>query len=206
MDWMIAFGKLAPGVAALGAALVARSGLNTWRRQLRGQAEYELARRVLRALLRVRDEIGVVRSPVISGGEFWAAFKEAGLEAPEGSVSAGTKGSELVYDRRWRRLVTAVTELEAELLEAEVLWGAGSRAPEAELRKCVAELFAAVSMHARMLSSPSPSSSLTSVVDGQFRTLYRVHSDADPDIFGQRVDKTVTAFEGLLRPHLLRTG
>jgi hypothetical protein len=122
---------------------------------------------------------------------------------PEGSLAAGgQKGNELVYDRRWKRFVAAFTGLEAELVEAEVLWGSEIRGPEADLRKCFAELYAAVNMHLRMLGTPNPTESLTRVVEGQFRILYQVDSPDDPDVFGQRVTSAVKAFEAILRPRL----
>ena len=58
MSWVELFKGLAPGIAALAAAGVAVAGLNTWRKQLRAKEEYDLARRVLRAALRVRDGFG----------------------------------------------------------------------------------------------------------------------------------------------------
>ena len=200
------FAKLAPGIAALTAALVAVAGLGTWRRQLKGQAEYDLARRVLRAVLKARDHLNAVRSPDMTGGEIAAAYKEAGLELPERPLlGSQSKASELVYDRRWQRLLAAVRELEAELLEAEVLWGAASRAPELEFKKCFAELYSAVMMHLRALSTPNPHESLTKIVETQFRVLYRVDSTDDPDQFGKRIDGAVKAFELIVRPHLTRT-
>ena len=50
-------------LAAVGAVVIGGLGLSTWRRQLKGHAEYELARRVLRALYTARDNLFHVRSP-----------------------------------------------------------------------------------------------------------------------------------------------
>ena len=203
MTWLDAFSKLAPGIAALSAALVAIAGLSTWRRQLKGQAEYELARRVLRAVLKVRDEMSGVRAPIILGGEYAAAYQEANLTPPDnGLPGADSKGAELVYERRWNRVVSAMRDLEAELLEAEVLWGAQVRASAAKLSTCIGELFAAVSMHLRMQATGDPHGTLARVVEQQFRILYEINSDAEPDAFGAKIAGAVREFEALLRPHL----
>ena len=60
----------------VGALLVAYSGLQTWRRQLYGTAEYERARRLYRAVLDARDQIAALRLPFISAGEMLLAFKD----------------------------------------------------------------------------------------------------------------------------------
>ncbi|OQY20711.1 MAG: hypothetical protein B6I35_10155, partial [Anaerolineaceae bacterium 4572_32.2] len=67
-------------LAALVAATVAIMGLRTWRKQLRGKTEYELARRLLRSVYRVRDAIRIVRNPFISSAETVQSMREAESE------------------------------------------------------------------------------------------------------------------------------
>jgi hypothetical protein len=50
-------------VTAVIASYVALKGLSTWRRQLRGQSEYELAGRFLKSLFLFRDSLKNVRNP-----------------------------------------------------------------------------------------------------------------------------------------------
>jgi hypothetical protein len=73
--------------AAIVAAVVAVLGLRAWRRQLRGQTQYELARRLLRAVYRVRDEIQGVRNPVIMASEFETARHETQFPPKEKPLS-----------------------------------------------------------------------------------------------------------------------
>ncbi len=51
--------------AAITGAVVAVKGLGTWQRQLKGQSEYELSRRILVALFKYRDAITGVRHPAM---------------------------------------------------------------------------------------------------------------------------------------------
>src|SRR5688572_23930577 len=120
---------VATGSAALIAAGVAVVGLRTWQRQLRGQTDYQLARRLLRAVYVVRDEIRNVRNPLILSTEAKEAVMEKAKE--EGHVTvAMAEGYEVsvsnsepaVYEARWRRLSDKLAEMNAELLEAEVSW------------------------------------------------------------------------------------
>lgn len=57
----------ATAIAAAGGIGIAFAGLRTWRDQLTGQNEYEVARRLLRVALATRDRIAFVRHPVITG-------------------------------------------------------------------------------------------------------------------------------------------
>ncbi|HEV7671086.1 MAG TPA: hypothetical protein VGS22_21420 [Thermoanaerobaculia bacterium] len=51
-------------IAAASAAVVAVIGLNSWRQQLRANADFEAARRSLLATLKVRDTILAFRNPM----------------------------------------------------------------------------------------------------------------------------------------------
>jgi hypothetical protein len=55
--------------AAIAGAVIAIKGLNTWKRQLKGQSEYELSRRLLVTLFKYRDAINGVRHPAMFGYE-----------------------------------------------------------------------------------------------------------------------------------------
>ena len=134
----------ATAIAAACGIGIAFAGLLTWRDQLTGQNEYEVARRLLRVALATRDRIAFVRHPVITGGEVAAAYKEAGLETPQDGLLNDQRADELVYDRRWKELSKALSDLGAELLEAEVLWGPDVHKPASELQRCVGELNGAI--------------------------------------------------------------
>jgi hypothetical protein len=56
-DIVTLFKDLATIFAAVAAGIIAIMGYNAWKKQLRGKAEYELARRLLRNVYRVRDAI-----------------------------------------------------------------------------------------------------------------------------------------------------
>ena len=49
------------------AAIIAGMGLYTWKNQLIGTAEYELAKRILKATYRLRDTLENVRNPINYG-------------------------------------------------------------------------------------------------------------------------------------------
>jgi len=110
------------GAAAVG-IYVAIRGLNTWNRQLKGSAEYELTRRLLRCTYRLREAIKGVRYPVMWANELPSPPEEAG--AKMSSEQRRYYGISKAYQRRWDKVYEVRNELQAELLEAEVVWGKG---------------------------------------------------------------------------------
>ena len=139
------FKDLATSIAALTAAGVAWAGLNTWRQQLAGKTEYELARRLFRRVLEVRDAMAAARHPFMSAGELSEAIRRAGVEAQPDDHLA----NRLAYGERWNRVTGALSDMQSDLLEAEVLWGDEVQSAGLELRSCAGTLFAAISAHLR---------------------------------------------------------
>lgn len=131
------------GIAAVTAAVVAAMGLRTWKRQLFGNTNYELARRLLRSAYRVREAIRWVRSPLILPAETASALRGAGLsDSPPGGFD--DRGEELVYRARWQKVSEANVEFWAEMLEAEALWGPEVRQRGDALASCTGQLYAAL--------------------------------------------------------------
>lgn len=194
---------LVGSMAAVGGVWVAWAGLRTWRSQLLGTAEYELARRILRCAFSVRDQILAVRSPFISPGEMVAALKAAGVDFNPEAVGFDSKTEGLVYAQRWDALARSRSELSVALLEGEVLWGAEVRKPERALSECIGELYSAVMMHVRRRSNREDERER---LDGSWERrqaiLYAVSSEPEGDAFSAKVAASVTGFETLLRVHL----
>ncbi len=96
-------------------------GLGTWKRQLKGQFEYELSRRILVTLFKYRDAIAGVRHPAMWGYE----IAKPPAEEMENMSDADTHyyGTSRAYQSRWDRVQTERTSLYADLLQSEVLWG-----------------------------------------------------------------------------------
>jgi hypothetical protein len=92
--------------AAVGGLIVASLGLKTWRKQLKGNTQYELSRRVLRAVFKTRDAMRQVRNPFISAAEFEQASKAAGFSSEEIQQNLRGVGSVgAVHESRWRFVI-----------------------------------------------------------------------------------------------------
>lgn len=107
--------------AAITGAVVAIKGLGTWQRQLQGQSEYDLSRRLLVSLFKYRDSLNNVRNPFMWGNEMPSPSEgEAKLMTPEKIRFFETSKA---YEVRWSKVSKERSSLYTDLLEAEALWG-----------------------------------------------------------------------------------
>ena len=187
-------------MAALSGAIVAWHGLHTWKRQLHGATEYELARRYLRAAYRLRDEFGRFRNPFMSGDEIATAIAEAQVDAPPESEMA----HRAAYVHRWNRVADAASGLRLESLEAEVLWGQAARNATRSLEKCASTLNSALTMHL-MDRSDRPGDGIGSAARARVRkVIYPESSDPQKDDYSRSVKEAIAKVEELARPYLRR--
>lgn len=102
-------------------AYVAIKGLKTWRKQLKGQSDNELSRKILLAVYKYRDAVRYVRNPLMLPYEMPTPPLEetkrmSTTEIHFYGISEG-------YKTRFDRLQQLYNELNIDLLESKVLWG-----------------------------------------------------------------------------------
>lgn len=186
--------------AAIAAAIVAVLGLRAWRVQLHGKAEYQLARRLLRAVYRVRDKIQAVRAPVMLGGEIAAAIEHAGRDPKE--VSEEEKGV-LGYELRWQAVTEAWSDLDVERLEAEVLWGEDIVNRLRKLRECTGLLYGALFQHAQTKTGqPWEKRKSEESLRRIDEILFHISDDPEVDPFTGKLHVAVTEIESFIRPKM----
>lgn len=99
---------------------IANGGLFTWRKQIKN----EVADNLHLSLLKLRDVIKHVRNPAIFHSEDYKAIQYAKAKYPNKPKEEVEKNVHpYVYEMRWEEIANASTELESNLLKAEVLWG-----------------------------------------------------------------------------------
>ena len=126
------------GLAAIITASVAIIGLNKWKQELKGKANFEAARSLIQATYKLRDAISICRSSFMRGSEFpeGYTFGVSGAHSPEEHGQAYAH----VYQKRWEPVMLAFQDFDTSTLEAEALWGVQIRSKTDELRQCMAEL------------------------------------------------------------------
>lgn len=96
-------------LAAAAGAIIAAFGLLTWRHELHGRADFELACRVMRGVYELHNEIQQIRN----------------IFSPE------------LLDKQYERLNKKASKLDVALLEAKVLWGDKLKRPKETLHDCL---------------------------------------------------------------------
>jgi hypothetical protein len=200
-EWLGAISNVVIAAAAVAAAVIAWRGLKTWRDELRGRTEYDLARRVMHAVYRVREAIRFVRSPHMLSGEY-----EGRPGRNPDAITSDSADVRYAYQARWGKVSEAMVELDAVSLECEVLWGSSLSQARAELAKCLAELQVNVMKHLRA----SDNAGLTFLSRKPMTAEELKANDAiiweisDQDAFGDRVQAAVALFEDRMRLRLRR--
>ena len=182
VDWG-SFPAYLSGVGIVVAAL----GLNTWRRQLLGTHEFDLARRVLKSLYSLRDAVASVRHPFMSTAE-----------AGEIPTDDAAPWEAYAYQNRWDRVSEAQQDLSVTLVEAEIVWGELLKADALTLADHVNKLAGTIRKHLRNLRR-----------DGD-RDWTR-EDDAilwfgiDDDPYAAELNRIIREIDTKVRPHLQRT-
>lgn len=114
---------------------IAWQGLGVWRKQLKGNVEYEVARKILFLTYKIRRGVEVVRNPFMSIYEMYDFDFPEGLSEKEKEEM----GIRRAYVKRYELLNGARDQLLVDVLEGEVLWGK-------ELRKRVYDYFGVIKM------------------------------------------------------------
>jgi len=123
------------------AAYIGISGLATWKRQTKGTADHELARRILIALYGYRDAIRKVRNPMFLSFEMEPGKDEKPDDDPK---LKNINENRRVYGRRFESLGKSKNPLSVALVEAEAVWGYELLERMAALFRLERELFSHV--------------------------------------------------------------
>jgi len=190
------------GFAAATTATVAVIGLKSWGRELKGKAEFEVARNLIRATYKLRDELQICRSPFISAYEFPEGYRGT-LEksSPQGEAQAWNH----VYKNRWVPVWSAIQEFDSHTLEAEALWGKEIRTRTDQLRQCVRELNTAI----EAVISDKAGEGNDFKADREFakkmRSTVSASRDDEQNELSKKTATAIGAIEEQIRPHLRRS-
>lgn len=181
------------------AAYVGLRGLSAWRRQLYGQTEYDLAKRILRSTYKVREAIHGVRNPFLqhSRDPDLPEEKLKKLSDKEKEWHALAQA----YQKRWQPLSDAKAELDTELLEAEAVWGVEIREKFSRLDGLVTELSLAVEYYLDV-RNPNVQEEWTPKERKESREIMYAHGSKDK--FKEKLEAVLKDIETVLKPHITR--
>lgn len=187
-------------ITALTGAWVAVRGLSAWKRQLSGKAEYELAQRLLKATYKLRESIRIVRNPIMSGSEMPDPPEDHPASTSDFHKRWYSTGK--AYESRWEHVRKSHIDIEAELLESEVLWGSNIREKFLKLFEVEQELYYRILTYLDHLDPEIREQWTTEEAKATRKILYGV--GGKDDNFYQELQSAITAIETDLKPYLKR--
>lgn len=188
--------------AAIAGAVIAIKGLGTWKRQLKGQSEYELSRRLLVTLFKYRDAIAGVRHPAM-----WA-YEMPG--PPEGESKNMSRehvrfyGTSKAYQARWAKVQAERTNLYADLLESEAIWGDDLKNLFKTLFNLEHELFTSIRHYIDLINPETEEASKESIrnIDKKRRDIMYDDLSEEGDDYRKEFQLGIEAIEQYLKPKL----
>lgn len=186
--------------AAATAAIMAYRGLNTWRKELKGRSEYQLAKDTLRTIYKIEDAFRSVRNPMIRPFEY---PKE--LTDHTGGLKKEHKheGTTQVYESRFKKMDQAFIELEENFLDALVEWGPENEEKIDPLRRCRAELIVNLQDLLRRYKYPHEKNwKDTDKRNREDDVIYDISKDGQG--FTSEINDAVKIFDSWLRPVIAR--
>jgi hypothetical protein len=186
--------------SAITGAVVAVMGLGTWRRQLVGHKEYDLALRVLKDVQRYTDAFRGVRNPVIFA---WEMPEPPEVESDRMDFSQKHfYGISKAYEKRWDRLHDAKVQLQDDLLEVEVLWGCESAERVRNLFGLEYQMLLSVQEQLRTKYPDDPERGGIFSGDWKEREAIVYASTSGQDEFSKKVRECVSLIDESIRPKL----
>ncbi|MBU1138814.1 MAG: hypothetical protein KKA76_07550 [Proteobacteria bacterium] len=182
--------------AAILTANVAVKGLQSWARELKGKADFEVARNLIRSTYKLRDELSYCRSPWIPINEFPQGYDPT-RRTPSGEAQAYS----YLYTNRWKPVASALQEFETQSLESEALWGSEFKPKTDEMRQCVRNL--QVSIDALISNYANDGEDFRS--DDAFKKrvkaeVQEINRKENP--LSLKINAAIKAIENAIRPHI----
>ncbi len=177
-------------------AYIAYKALSTWRQQLVGGAEFEVARKLAKSSYMVKCALEICRSPNIWDYEFPEKFNMLSAVPAE---KAGAYA--YVYGNRLSAVWSALDEFDAATLEAESIWGGEIRKPTDELRKIVQKVNLAIGEY---IEDVKQHGFLKREDRKNIRSIIAASAKDQDNLVNQELQAAVKAIEAMLKPHLRR--
>jgi len=189
-------------VAAITGAVVAVKGLGTWKRQLRGQSEYELSRRILVSLFKYRDALNGVRYPMMWANEMPTPPENEAKEMNPDQIRF--YGKSKGYQARWDKVQAERSSLYADMLEAEAIWGNELNKLFKDLFNLEHELFTSIRQYLKIINPDTPESSKEAIrkIDDRKRDIMYDDLSDEPDEYKKDLILFIEKIEKYLKPKL----
>ncbi|WP_217522037.1 hypothetical protein [Vibrio metschnikovii] len=178
-------------LGTIGALIIGTFGLFTWRRQLRGTSEYELAKKAVFKAYEVQQALQAVRNPM--------------LYLSQEEVEAGRRLEEeqRIYNERMTLLYEKWAELQTIRLETKAIWSDSAHNCFNEIQQRIGDLRGAIWLHFWMKGAyAGPGATVDNNPERVIENDKVVYFVSDDDEFSQKIFKSVEKVELFFGPKI----
>lgn len=175
-------------IGTVGALVFAAFGLSTWKRQLRGTSEYELAKKSILLTYEVQQLIQGVRNPMLY------------LRKEEVEADRMIEEEQRIYDERMKALYVKWAELQTVRLESKVIWPNNVHDCFNDIQTIIGELRGAIWLHFWMKGAyAGPGTTVDRNPERVIENDKIVYFESDEDDFSLRIKSAVEKVENFFK-------
>lgn len=176
-------------IGTIGALSIGVLGLSTWRRQLRGTSEYELAKKAIFKAYEVQQALQTVRTRMLH------------LSKEEVEAGRMLEEEQRIYDERMNHLNEKWAELQTIRLETKVVWSDDAHNCFNEIQKRIGDLKGAVWLHFWMKGAyAGPGATVDNNPERVNENNKIVYFDSDDDEFSTKIIESINEVERFFGP------
>ena len=178
-------------VGTIGVLSIGVLGLFTWRRQLRGTSEYEIAKKAILKTYEVQQVLQSVRNPVLY------------LSREEVEAGRRLEEEQRIYSDRMTSLYEKWAELQTIRLEAKVIWGKEAHYSFNELQQRIKDVRGAIWLHFWMKGAYAGPGATVDNSPERVRENDKVfYFTSEEDDFSQEITKSTANVEEFFGPRV----
>lgn len=191
--------EIISGIGTAGGLYIAWQGLSTWKKQLKGNTEYELSRRIVISTLKFKIAIDALRHPAIYSYEKTLPPKDD--PRYHNYQERNYYGTSKAYETRWDRVQEASVTLRTDVLEGEVLWGDMFKEQFNKLFDLQHELFMAIRNYLDAINPQTDTESKEAVQEIRKSTRDIMYDRLD-DEFKKELNEEIKKIREYLKPKI----
>ena len=198
-DWVEAIVSIIKGLSIIIASIVAVRGLNSWRFELKGKKEIELAEQVLALFYECRDAIKMIRNPFSFSGEGQTRKRS------ENEIENETKLLDQAYVvfERYEKVKSSFTTLRSLKYRFIIVFGKDSEEPFIKLFQTMNEILVSSNILAGIYLSRLKNGSLDpaslEIMKDNEKIFYEMSKD---DEINMKVDSAIESIENICKKTL----
>ncbi|EOX1771825.1 hypothetical protein ACPD1F_000611 [Vibrio cholerae] len=178
-------------LGTIGALIIGTFGLFTWRRQLRGTSEYDLAKKAVFKTYEVQQALQAVRNPMLY------------LSKEEVEAGRRLEEEQRIYNERMTLLYEKWAELQTIRLETKAIWSDSAHNCFNEIQQRIGDLRGAIWLHFWMKGAyGGPGATVDNNPERVIENDKVVYFVSDDDEFSQKIFKSVEKVELFFGPKI----